>query len=89
MFLGLLAMLCSARLCREAGVSVRLAWTVVILWILPMPMLISRELRCLGPVMWAMLLMGLLIGAALVASQRRLAGRTSAESPPNPGANHV
>ncbi|HUW84130.1 MAG TPA: glycosyltransferase family 87 protein [Phycisphaerae bacterium] len=85
----LLAMLCNAQLCREAGVSVRLAWTVAILWVLPMPMLVSRELRCLGPTMWTMLLMGLLIGAALVVSERRSAGRTSAESPAKPGADHV
>jgi len=85
----LLAMLCNARLCREAGVSVRLAWTVVILWILPMPMLVSRELRCLGPLMWAMLLMGLLVGAALVASQRRSTAPAPTEGPPNSGANHV
>jgi len=85
----LLAMLCNARLCREAGVSVRLAWTVALLWVLPMPMLVSRELRCLGPVMWTMLLMGLLIGAALAASERRSAGRKTAENPAKPNASYA
>ena len=86
----LLAMLCSRQLRRQAGISTRLAVAVVVLWVAPMVVLDSRLLRCFGPIVWAIFLIGALVCAAMVARQDRPSiGGTSATAQPAPSGDYV
>ncbi len=88
----LLAMLCSRQLRRQAGISTRLAVAVVVLWVAPMVVLDSRLLRCFGPIVWAIFLIGALVCAAMVARQDRPSiggGSASAEPVPSRSGDYV